>query len=318
MKTYDIITFGSAVVDAFVDVGLEQRNKYILLPAGQKMIMNNITFSTGGGGTNSACSLSKLGFKVAFLGKIGKGQNASFILDDLKKYGVDFIGAQSEDYHTGYSIILDSMNKDRTVLVYKGASNHLKLSDIVLENLKTKWFYFSSMIEKSFKTQVKLAGYAKKKGIKIIFNPSSYQVKLGAKYLKDLLNKVNILTLNKEEARMLVPKGDVLKGLRNLGPKIVCITDGENEGKVYDGKYKYTFIPNKVKCIERTGAGDAFASAFLSGIIRFNDIEKAIKMGCANAESLIQKRGAKNGLLNRMEMEKAIKNRAVKVKKEVY
>jgi len=52
---------------------------------------------------------------------------------------------------------------------------------------------------------------------------------------------------------------------------------------------------------EKTGAGDAFGSGFLSGLLQKNDIEYAIQLATANATSCIQKIGAKNGLLKKDE-----------------
>jgi len=71
----------------------------------------------------------------------------------------------------------------------------------------------------------------------------------------------------------------------------------------------------KIKVIESTGAGDAFASSFLSGMIKKNDIKFALKMGLANSESVITHPGAKNRLLNLNEILKAIKKKPIKIKK---
>ena len=63
----------------------------------------------------------------------------------------------------------------------------------------------------------------------------------------------------------------------------------------------------KVKVIEKTGAGDAFGSGFLTGYIKEKSIERGLQIGIANAASCIQKLGAKNGLLQRGEAFKKIK-----------
>ena len=162
----------------------------------------------------------------------------------------------------------------------------------------------------------RLVSWASKRGIKIAFNPSSYQVKQGKGHLKHILKKIDVLILNKEEAEMLVGKGDLLTKLRKLGPKIVCVTNGIKGNEVYDGINKYhgnTHVD--VRCVERTGAGDAFASGFVAGLIKNRGIEDAIKIGSANAESVIQYPGAKNKLLKWGEVNKILRRGAVKVKK---
>jgi sugar/nucleoside kinase (ribokinase family) len=311
---YDVITVGSAVVDVFVDTGMHERKGFIAYPVGCKFVVRDLKFYTGGGGTNTAVSFSNLGLKTAFLGKIGTGTNSLLILKELKKYKVDFIGKTSEKYHTGFSIILDSKEHNRTVLTYKGANNHLKFSEINKNKLKTKWFYFSSMLEESFKTQVKLAKFAEKHKIKIAYNPSSYQAVRGAKYLKDILKRTTMLILNREEASYLTKEENLLEGLYKLGPKIICITDGKNGSYAYDGKSTYIVKPHKIKVKERTGAGDAFASAFVAAYIKKNNVEFALQAGSANAESTIQKPGAKNGLLTWNQLMKSIKEKPFKIK----
>jgi len=322
---YDIITVGSATVDVFAHTKSElikiktssSEEELIAYPSGSKILIKELRFTTGGGGTNTAVSLARLGHKTAYLGSLGNDENGRRILDLLKKEKIDFIGKLTNDA-TGYSIILDSIEHDRTILTYKGANDKLKFSDINLKKLKTKWFYFSSMISKSFKALEKLAEFAEKNKIKIAFNPSTYLAEKGRDYLKKILIRTTILILNNEEASLLVGKNNVkimLKELYRLGPEIIIITNGKKAINAYDGKTIYILIPNKIKVIESTGAGDAFASSFLSGIIKKNDVEFALKMGLANSESVITYSGAKNRLLKYNEILKAIKERPAKIKK---
>ncbi len=324
-RMYDIITVGSATVDVFAHTKSElikiktssSEEDLIAYPSGSKILIKELRFTIGGGGTNSAVSLARLGHKVAYLGSLGNDENGRRILDLLKKEKLDFIGVLSKEI-TGYSIILDSIEHDRTILTYKGANDKLKFSGINLKKLKTRWFYFSSMISESFKTLEKLAEFAEKNKIKIAFNPSTYLAEKGKNYLKKILIRTTILILNNEEASLLVGKNNIkttLKKLYELGPRIVVITNGKKPIHAYDGKNIYALMPNKIKVIESTGAGDAFASSFLSGIIKKNDVKFALKMGLANSESVITHPGAKNRLLNYKEILKVIKKRHAKIKK---
>jgi sugar/nucleoside kinase (ribokinase family) len=52
-----------------------------------------------------------------------------------------------------------------------------------------------------------------------------------------------------------------------------------------------------VKPISTTGAGDAFGSGVLAGLIKKNDIQYGLKLGIINAESVIRHLGAKDGIL---------------------
>ena len=314
MKKYDIITVGSGLVDAFVYTDLKEKGKEIRLPVGTKILVNDIHFAIGGGGTNTATAFAHLGMKTGFLGKVGHGYNAQIILRELKKHRVDFIGVESND-HTGYSLILETDKKNRTILTYKGASNNLKFSEI-RRSLNTKWVHFTSLAGESFKTQKKIMSYCKKKGIKTSFNPSSYQTKQGLRGIGSMVRNCDVLSLNREEASMLV-KGDLCKNLHKLGPEIVMITCSGDFGEIYNGKFRYKFYPNKVRVAEKTGAGDVFSSSFVAGLMRTKDIEKAIKIAMANAESHVSTKGAKTGLLSWKEVMKRIKGKRFRVVKEL-
>lgn len=297
---FDVITFGSAVVDVFVDTDLPEQKKQMCYPIGEKMLIKNLRFDVGGGGTNTAVAFSRLGLKTGIIGKIGKDSNGKAILENLKKEKIKFLGKIDKKEITGYSIVLDSRQHNRTILTYKGANNKLDLKEISIKKSKTKWLYLTSLLDKSLKTQIKLAKKLSKQGTKIAFNPSSYLIK--RKNLSSLLKICDVLVFNKEEAQMLTKKSkekDLLKAVRKFGPKIVVITDKNKKAYAYDGEKKYSITPHKIKVIERTGAGDAFAAGFVAGQIAGLNLKKSLELGLAEGESVLRHFGAKNNLLKR-------------------
>ncbi len=323
---FDIITVGSATVDVFAktESGLikikttKEEEEFIAYPSGTKILISSLSFETGGGGTNTAVAFSRLGLNTAFLGKLGNDENSKRILELLKKEDVEFIGTRGK-LPTGYSVILDSIEDDRTILTYKGSNSDLKFSEIKKELLRAKWFYFSSMVGKSFSCLEKLADYAARNNIKIAFNPSSYLAEKGSIFIKSILTRTEILVLNKEEAFDLVGKNpieDTIKNLTILGPKIAIITDGKNGAYAYDRETFYYMPANKLKVKETTGAGDAFASGFVAGYILKRDICFALNIGMANASSVVKYIGAKNKLLTLKEAlsEKKKNKRIIKKK----
>ena len=316
MKRYDVISVGSGLVYAYVRTRFGERNGIMCLPIGTKIQIENISFSVGGGGVNSSVCFSRLGLRAGFIGKIGSGYNGMIILRELKRNNVDFLGVKANG-HTGYSIILESDKRNRTILTSKAVSEKLRASEINLKRLKTKWFYFTSLKGEGFETQKRIAAFAKKNGIRIAYNPSSYCTIQGANYLSSILKNTNVLSMNKEEARMLVKKGDLYKGLKKLGAEIVCVTDGENEGGVYDGRFLYRYFPPRVKVKEATGAGDIFCSSFVAGLIKLGDIESALKVAITHAAVAISKSdGVSDRLLSWKEIEKIIKETRFKIRKE--
>lgn len=298
---YDIISVGSAVMDFFVGTGVRDRKGDICLPAGSKLLVKDFAMATGGGGTNTSVGFSKLGLKTGFFGKVGDDLHGKVILEELKKEKVDFLGKIGKE-QTGISVILDSAQRKRTVLTYKGASDFIDN----FEKFDTKWFYLSSLIGESLQTEIKIARGARASGVKVAYNVSSYLTRRGVGAVREILRNADVLILNDEEARDLIPRGNFFYGLLAFGPKIVCVTYGEKGSECFDGARFYHAVPRRVKAVEMTGAGDAFASGFIAGIILNEDIPTAMKFGSVNAASVIQGKGAKNGLLKLREIKKRI------------
>ena len=290
---FDVVTFGSAVIDTFVDTEFNSRTNSFSYPAGSKILVHGLKSDIGGGATNTGVAFSRLGLKTGCICKIGDDNNGFDVLNILKKEKIKFLGSITPD-KTGNSIILDSKGHGRTVLTFKGPGNSIRLSDI--PKIKTKWLYYSSVLGDSFKTQVALA---KKLNVKVAYNPSEYIIK--AMDIRPLLKLTEVLILNKEEAQFLCKrfnkKGDLLKCLREFGPKIVVVTDKNKLAYAFDGEKKYSIKPNKIKVVERTGAGDAMASGIVAGIIAGWDLNKCLKLGLKESESVIRYFGAKNKLL---------------------
>jgi sugar/nucleoside kinase (ribokinase family) len=313
---FDVITIGSATVDVFAKVskGFKEIN------AGDKVLVKDLKFETGGGGLNSAVALQKMGLKTAFLGKLGHDLNAFKVIHELQKEKVRIIKTEPAKEKTSYSFILESSKqKDRVIYTHKGASDYL--SEIDLKKLNTKWIYMATMLKQSFKTCEKIAQFAKKNKINLMFNPSSYLAAKGKNKLKKILSAAAILVLNKTEAKALIKTKNnninyLLKSLKKLGPKIVVITEGPKGMHAYNGTYFYFMPAYKVNVISVAGAGDAFASGFLAGMHKKEDIAHALELGMANAASVIQYYGTKNKLLNYKEALNFIKKHKNKIVKK--
>ncbi|MCX6724399.1 MAG: carbohydrate kinase family protein [Candidatus Staskawiczbacteria bacterium] len=314
---YDIITFGSATQD----IHLKSRAFKILkgqkdfltgagicLPLGSKIDVQDIIFTSGGGGTNTAATFAKQGFKVAFCGAIGVDSAGLEIVRELKHLRIDtkFI-VKKKEKHTNYSIIISNTGEDRTILVYRGASDALNEKDILWKKLKkTKWIYLAPMAGEQLNIFADIVNFAHENKIKIAVNPSEQQLSLPQEKLKEIFQKIDILFLNQEEASFLakVPFDDekgIFQKIDEICSGIAVMTKGGEGVVVSDGKYLYSALPDaKRKIVDTTGAGDSFASGFLSDYIRYDgDIEKAIQLGLANSEANLSEIGAKTGLLDK-------------------
>lgn len=309
---HDIITFGSATLDVFLkskDFLVRKEKKFvtgkgICFPFASKVDIKDVFFSTGGGGTNVAATFSNQGFKVAYCGKIGKDIFGKEILKDLKKFKIDTRSVlETGEKPTNCSIIF-SFGKDRTVFVYRGASEILKKEEIPWKEFKANWFYLAPLSGKLANLFGPLVNFAKENKIKVACNPGNSQINLNKNSLKSILSKIDILILNQEEASLLtqIPyqkEKEVFKKLDEMIPGIAVMTKGRGGVIVSDGEYIFEagILPSKT--IEKTGAGDAFSSGFVVGFIKKGDIPCAIQLGTANATSCVQEIGAKAGLLKK-------------------
>lgn len=320
---FDIITFGSATWDIFLrpkKFQVIKSKKFVIgkgicFNLGSKIDIKNIYFSSGGGGTNTAATFSKQGFKVAYCATVGDDIAGKEIVEEMKKLGigVQFV-FKTKLKTTNHSVVLSSGSKtDRTILVYRGASELLNHKGVPWKKLKAKWFYLAPLSGKLCKTTEDIVNFAYKNKIKIVFNPGNCQLTLPPKALKRILKKIDILILNQEEASLLtkIPyqkEDKIFKKIDKLCQGIAIMTKGPKGVVVSDGKHLYRAKVPKTKVIDKTGAGDSFGSGFVSGFIKSKgDIEFAFQLAMANSSSCLEKWGAKSGLLKKGERFKKIK-----------
>lgn len=303
-----IITVGAGVQDVFLSqsdaltpVCENPEHCFAKLELGAKADVNQIHFSTGGGATNAAVTFARQGHSTAFMGVIGHDPAGQAVLDALDQEHVDTsLVKYSQNYHTGYSVLLLASNGERTILTYRGASTHYHPSDFDLGDIEADWLYVSNLGGR-MEILDTLFRQAREKRIKIAFNPGKKELTSRDKLI-GLLADVEILALNKEEMQQLVDGDDLEILVRHalyLVP-VVLLTDGMNGSIASDGKtlvraLLYDDKPGK----DRTGAGDAFASGFVSQYAAGASLKNSVWFASANANSVVEHIGAKTGILTR-------------------
>lgn len=201
------------------------------------------------------------------------------------------------------SVILNSFTKDRTILAYKGANNTLGMDEV--PDFDTRWIYLSSMMEQSLDTATSVI---QNKHCRVAFNPSNYQAKMGYQALKGIIDHIELLVMNREEACKFlgfdyadVPDVKLLfREFDKLPPKLFVVTDGPNGAYLYDREKLWHAKPAPdLQVKESTGAGDAFASTFTAALFYEQPPLTALRWALCNAESVLKFRGAKERLLTR-------------------
>ncbi len=271
------------------------------LPFGAKIDVNQIIFETGGGATNNAVTFARFGkLKTAALTRVGADSSGRDIADALKQDNVDpsFIQIAKRE-QTAYATILLSGVGERTILVYRGASRTIDADKIFWSNLKARWFYVSSL-GGDLTFLKRLISHAHRVGAKIAFNPGGAELNRGAKFLVPLFNKLDWLNMNREEAARLtgIPFAklkEIFRAVKRFA-KNVIITDGPRGAYAITSENLFFAPTLKTKPVNVTGAGDAFGSGFITGLIKKNDPVFALRLGTLNADSVIRHTGAKIGI----------------------
>lgn len=313
---YDVISIGSATLDVFIrskglEIEREGGAKDICVRYGAKIPVDELYFESGGGGTNTAVTFTRQDLKTASIVKLADDFSGKKIKEDLEKEGVDtqFIVKDVEEM-TDYSTILWAPDGGRTILVYRGKTK-LEENEIPFDLLETKWFYLSS-VEGNFNVIEKCVAHCLGSGIKIAWNPGGNELKQ-KDVLSVMLDDITLLNLNKEEMGELIGMGEnfeikeLLKKAWELPCEYVAITDDRNGSylrKKGENLWWHCGIYEEIPRVETTGAGDAFGSGLVTGIIKGFSEEDSLKLASANAGLVVSQVGAKKGILRATETEK--------------
>ncbi|RJQ34615.1 carbohydrate kinase family protein [Candidatus Parcubacteria bacterium] len=292
------------------------RKKLIGFEYGAKVYSKDLIFTFGGGGMNTAVNFANLGLKTQTILAIGTDIIGHEILAELrdKKISTKLVQINAKTISgTSFVINVGKFN-EHVIFAYRGANNKIDLSRAIVKKINTPWVYLSSL-SGNFKVGLaNLFEQCEKKKIKIAWNPGSRQLKTGLRALAKYMKSTTVFIVNRDEALELVmsvkkkeTKDNIkssLKFLHQSGQKITVITDGHRGAHVYDGDKYYFKAAIKTKGINTTGAGDAFGAAFVAGIIKYNSIEKALKLAVLNSNSVIAKIGAQRGILQASDLRK--------------
>lgn len=307
----DIITFGSATWDAFVKIPEHYaiKDKKFLsgtglcFNLGSKIDLKDMYFGFGGGGLNTACTFRKQGFDVAYCGSVGNDIAGKEIIAELTRWGIETSFIQKNSKPTNSSVILNTLEKERTVLAFRGASEYLDKGGIPWSRFNASWFYLAPLSGRLRGLTQEIVDFAYSNKIKVAINLGNSQIALGKKKLSTVFKKIDVLLLNQEEAALLTgidfkKELEIMRELNKMHKGINAITRGREGVLISQGEYLYDVSSLKIKAIDETGAGDAFGSGFVSGLIKSNmNIDWSARLGIVNSVSAIKIKGANTGLL---------------------
>lgn len=314
---YDVITVGETTIDAFMTITdmnkayrVDNEHHDFCIRPGQKINVDEYDFMMGGNATNVAVGLSRMGLKVGLCSEIGDDELSIKIRNALVKENLERLLVKQTPGASSFSVILN-FGTDRTVFVQDVEREH----DFHLDDVATPFVFLTSLGRKWEDAYKKVLQFAEENKAVLAFNPGGHQLREGKEVIRGVLERTNMLFVNKEEAEMVLTDKQtdqndkayiegLLKQLQALGPKTVIITDGRNGsyGINEQGELHWLAIDGG-KIVERTGAGDAYTSGFIAATLNGLPFEKAMEWGAHNATSVVTKIGAQAGLLTKEQVE---------------
>jgi len=322
----DFLAIGDTVTDAFIKLSdnnswIEDDNaektKELCMNFGDKLPYDDVKVIKGvGNSPNAATSAHRLGLRSAILTHVGdddfgKEQVAAFNEEGLNTDNV----VVHKDMDSNYHYVL-RRGPERTILVKHTEFPYDFEKDFPASHPAPKAIYLSSLAENSLDYHQQIAKYAAEHPeTKLIFQPGTFQMSLGKDVLSEIYAHTHIFFCNKEEAQKILDTTtdeikELLSGIRKLGPKLAVITDGPNGAYVDDGTEVWwgPMYPDPSNPIDRTGAGDSFASTFTSALLLGKTPAEALQWGPINSMSVVQFIGAQEGLLSRAKLEEYLAN----------
>lgn len=316
---------------------LNADTSFLLLEEGRKTEAVEVSTHVGGGAVNAAVAMSRLGFDVATLVKLGKDQRAETVLAHLMREGISTRWALRDGRApTGASVLVSSHDRNAAIFTFRGANTLLEQSDLHDDAFAVDVVYVSSLSNEAADTFPAIVGRAKAHRALVATNPRVRQLSSRGAAFQETLGEIDILAINRSEADVLVPglvarfgeggrslplapgetpprlvaRGLVGGGhemslaaffdaLRRTGPRFVVVTDGRN-GAFLGTQDAIHFCPalTETKVMGTAGAGDAFNATFAACIALGHKPEDALRAAAINAASVVRHTDTQTGLLS--------------------
>lgn len=224
---------------------------------------------------NVAVGLSLLGGKVSFVGKAGQDFFGNLHIRNLKKNKVIPEVFFDKCSPTGFVLVFVDNRKERSFLVFRGANDELSTHDIEKAAAlikRSKYVYFSgySLVNEPQQSAILQAIQTSRKyNTKIVFDPGAHNLIRSKPHLfLKILDLCDVFSPNLDEALAITNAtniDDVVNKLKSKVP-LTALKCGENGCILINEKNTIKVPVFKTKCVDPTGAGDAFTAALIYGL----------------------------------------------------
>ncbi len=253
----------------------------------------------GGAASYIALATTLLHENVGLVAVVGEDFDFDFV-DDLKRRGVDTEGLQvkagekSFFWHGKYHMDMNSRDTLVTELNVLGDFDPI---------IPKTWQQPDYVMLGNLSPQVQMTTLDRltRKPKLVVLDTMNFWMDIALDDLKSVLKKVDVLTINDEEARQLSGEYSLVKAarvIRAMGPNNLIIKKGEHGALLFGGNDEIFFCPALPleDVFDPTGAGDTFAGGFVGylasvGRTDFEAMKMAIVYGSAMASFCVEQFG---------------------------
>jgi len=252
----------------------------------------------GGSVANSLYAISNFGGQTFFSCKIADDEAGNFYLRELGEHNIRTCG----DFHeveTGRCLIMISPDAERTMYTFLGAAEFLSPADLDFEAVRRSQYVYIEGYQVSSDcgraAAIELREFAEANGVKTALSfsdPSLLEIFPGQ--MKEMLGGgLDLLFCNEEEACLWTGTGNLSEACVALRPvaKQFVVTRGANGSVLFDGNYFVEIDAHKVKAVDTTGAGDAFAGGFLYGLTNGRSFAESGRLASRAAGEVVSRFG---------------------------
>lgn len=265
MRRYDLLVIGELNPD------LVLRGETVEPAFGQaETLVDAADLTVGSSAAIMACGAARLGLRTAFVGVVGDDLFGHFMLDALRRRGVDVDSCHRDpSLRTGLSVIL-SRPEDRAILTYPGAIPALTAAQVPEELVRdsahlhlASYFLLDALRPDAAGLLARARASGATTSLDTNFDPRG-EWNGG---LQEVLEHVDVLLPNETEA-LRISGADTLDGaLSALGRRVpwVALKRGADGAEVRGPGTRARRPVLPVAAQDTTGAGDSFDAGFLYG-----------------------------------------------------
>jgi dehydrogluconokinase len=272
-----------------------------------------------GADSNVAIGLSRLGFKVAWLSRVGANSLGRFVIDTLEKEGLDCRHVDIDVAHpTGFQLKSRTEDGSDPVVEYfrrGSAASHLSPQSIVPQLLNARHLHATgipaALSASARQLSLELMTRMRDAGRSVSFDPN-LRPSLWAS-TQQMVTETNRLAAlahwvlpGLSEGRLLTgfeDPADIAAFYLDQGVEAVAIKLGPH-GAYYRTHQDQGFVAGVPvqAVVDTVGAGDGFAVGMISALLENHSFAEAVKRANWVGSRAVQSRGDMEGLPTRAEM----------------